>query len=266
MKLILSISLFLLFFSCSYVDIGGLFYSSDVNDRFNERESLKDFKAPDVSDDDFSFIVITDTHYYQNQSGYLKQIEENREKWDIDFVIITGDVVQNGLKESYDLYLEDLKNITIPVYTVIGNHDIYNNGYDIYKKVIGRTVYDFMIGKNQFIFLDTANGTLGNVQKKYLEDTLERSDAVNKIVFSHYSLTDKELQSPTALTYPEECYYLFDLFEKYVVDYFISGHLHFYDKKEIKGVKYIIVENRNGNSNYYLKVTIKNNVINHTVF
>ncbi|HPO49615.1 MAG TPA: metallophosphoesterase family protein, partial [Spirochaetota bacterium] len=108
--------------------------------------------------------------------------------------------------------------------------------------------------------------TLGGKQKSYLIDKLKKSKDKNKIIFSHYSLFDREVESPTAMTYPEERYELFDIFEKYQVTYFVSGHLHFYDYKEIKGTKYIILNNFEKKTNSYLKFYVKNGKISHIVF
>ena len=96
MRLIFSFSLLFLFLGCNYVDIGGLFYSSDVNTRFNEKDTLKNFTAPTVNPDDFSFLVITDTHYYKEQTNYLKEIDLKKIEWNISFLVINGDLVQNG--------------------------------------------------------------------------------------------------------------------------------------------------------------------------
>ena len=140
MRLILIISIFLFVLSCDYVDIGGLFYSSSVEDRFNERDSYKNFFPPLVDETNYSFVVISDTHYYKEKFDYIKYIESKRVEWGVSFIVITGDIGQNGSRESLNLFLEDAKNSTIPIYPVIGNHDIYFGGYDTYKEMIGRTV------------------------------------------------------------------------------------------------------------------------------
>ncbi|HOV15757.1 MAG TPA: metallophosphoesterase, partial [Spirochaetota bacterium] len=140
MKLILIISIVILLFSCDYVDISGLFNSSKIEERFNEKDTLKNFLSPSVNPDDYSFLVIADPHYYKTQPNFIKYIDAKKSDWNISFIVINGDLVQNGSKESYDLYLDDTKNSALPIYPVIGNHDIYFNGYEIYKKLIGRTV------------------------------------------------------------------------------------------------------------------------------
>ncbi|OHD14762.1 MAG: hypothetical protein A2086_07045 [Spirochaetes bacterium GWD1_27_9] len=267
MKLRFFSLILLVFVSCDFIDFGGMFVSSQIDDRFREKDSLKNFNPPQITDtNNFSFLVISDTHYYKTQLNYIKDIENNKNNWNISFIVINGDIVQNGLKEAFNLVKEDIAQTTLPIYPVIGNHDVYFNGFDTYKEVFGRTIYDFKIGETHLIFLDTANGTLGEGQKNYLIDTLKNSTAKNKIVFTHYSFIDKEVESATSVSNLEESYFIFDLFEKYKVNYCITGHLHFSDYKEIRGTKYIIVNNRGGDSNYYLKISVKNGILEHIVF
>ena len=242
---------------CSFVDIGGLFYSSDVDSRFRKKNSLPGFTAPPLANgDNFKFIVISDTHYYKKQPGYLKKLEALRLALGFEFVVITGDIVQNGKESAYNLVKNDIGNLLVPVYPVIGNHDIYNNGFNIYKKVFGRSIYDFSLSDTYFIFLDTANGTLGPLQKNWLESSLKSSRQDNIFVFSHYSPTDKEFQSATAMPYPEESYYLYDLFDRYNVDYFFCGHLHHYERLNIRGVEYININAAHADNNSALLVSV----------
>ncbi len=250
--------------SCEYVEFLGIVSSrsQNVRERFIDKDNLPVILPPYVADtSNFSFLVIAYLHYYDVDEKYFKDISADDRFDEISFIVVCGDVAQSGLKHQYDYLLEDLKNVNVPVYYVIGNHDLYNNGYAEWRSILGRTVYDFKIGDNHFIFTDTANGTIGSDQKNWIIDTLSASNSINKFVFSHYSPTDKEFQSPTALSYPEDAYFLYDVLEKYGVKYYMCGHLHFYDEKEIRGVKYIIVNTAQNSANKYLKISIINNTI-----
>jgi 3',5'-cyclic AMP phosphodiesterase CpdA len=269
--IIKSIILILTFFflnSCDWFDLTGVVSSSDVENRFNERDELKNYYPPNIPDtNNFSFIVISDPHYQSTQPGYIKEIDDNKTAWNTSFIVVDGDITQNGLQEAYNLADNDFTSTTLPIYPVIGNHDLYNDGFEIYKKLFGRTFYDIKIGNIlHFIVLDTANGTIGQTQKTWLESTLKGTECKYKIVFSHYSPTDKEWETGTSTSYPEDAYYLFDTLEKYGVDYCICGHLHYYDYKEIRGVKYIIVSNTASANNAHLKMTITNGELSESIF
>lgn len=255
--------------SCAYVDVFGIISSrsQNVRERFIDKDNLPVILQPNVADkSNFSFLVISDLHYYDGDEKYFEDISADNKYNDVSFIVVCGDVAQSGLKHQYDYLTEDLKNVNVPVYYVIGNHDLYNNGYEEWRNILGRTVYEFKIGDNHFIFTDTANGTIGAEQRSWIIGALSASNSVNKFVFSHYSPTDKEFQSPTALSYPEDAYFLYDVLEKYGVKYYICGHLHFYDEKEIRGVKYIIVNTAQSRSDRYLKITIKNNIISKYIY
>ncbi len=263
--------LFLFFINCSNEPdlsgyLPGLVNSSNVEDRFSERGSLNGFTAPAIADtNNFSFVVMTDTHYDRSQLGYFKYIEDHKAEWGISFIVVTGDLVQNGDKFSYQLLKDDIAKITLPVYPAIGNHDIYNNGFDYYKKYFGRTVYRIIIGQTELIFLDTANGTLGEGQKAWLESRLENSSCKNKMIFTHYSPIDMEFESPTSMSYPEEAYYIFDLCDRHNVDYYICGHLHAYHNEEIRGTNYIVLSNRAKGTDSLLKVSVENGELKYKI-
>lgn len=251
-----------------YVDFSGFFSSkSDVDSRFDDKDNLNEVNPPEIFDvNNFSFLVITDTHYYQNNPEYLKNISNDIKFKDISFLIICGDIVQSGLKKQYSYLREDMTNLSIPIYFVIGNHDLYNDGYIVYREEIGRTIYDFKIGDNHFIFIDTANGTLGKKQKKWLEDTLKKSDSKNKFIFSHYSPFDNEIQTPTAMSYSNDIYYLINLLENNSVSFHISGHLHFFDRRVVRGVKYIILNDQADIKDKYLKISVVEDTVIENIY
>lgn len=259
--------IFLIINSCNYVDVSGLFVSSFVDDRFREKDNLDDFKAPPViEENNFSFLFITDLHYYTNDPDYFTYIEKNRVNWNISFIVVGGDIAQNGLTNAFDFAINDFKRTSLPIYPVLGNHDLYNGGFKNFKKYFGRSIYDFNIGNTLFIVLDTANGTLGYYQKQYLSDKLKNTDKKNKILLTHYSLIDKENESATAYSNTEEVYYIKDLCRKYGVNYVISGHLHNNIFHDIDGTKYISVGSIKENTPHFLKVTISGEIVKHELF
>ena len=254
---------------CDYVNLWGFLSSSPVDDRFKQKDSLKNYNPPVITDqNNFSFLVISDTHYYNSQPYYIKSIDANKTTWDLSFVIIAGDIVQAGMQDQFDLAAADFATTTLPVYPVIGNHDLFNNGFEIYRNVFGRTVYDMKIGNMlHMIFIDTANGTVGELQMNWLENILKGSDAKYRIVFSHYNLTDsEEWQTFTTYSYPDEVYYLFNLFDTYNVDYCVAGHLHEYDLKDIRGTKYFILNNYADNDKNHLLISVKNGNLEYSFF
>ncbi|HOJ63036.1 MAG TPA: metallophosphoesterase [Spirochaetota bacterium] len=259
--------LVIFFLSCDYFDPSGFFCTVSIDERFKENQKLPPINPPSlINDKEFSFLLITDTHYYKEQLNYIKDIEAKKDEFKIDFIIINGDIVQSGLKSQYELAKEDFKNSSIPIYTTIGNHDIYNNGYIFYKEYFGKSIYDFKIDTLHLIFLDTANGTLGSLQLKYLEDILKNSNSKNKIVFTHYNLIEEEFGSFTSYSYSDEVYKIFSLFEKYNVNFCISGHIHSFYLTEIRGTTYISLTNMASSSNNHIIFRYKNGLLKYEIF
>ncbi len=250
------------FISCDYFDPSGLFYTTPVDTRFNDSINSTALQPPAVDNSsDYSFAVVGDTHYYESNPRYLNKIAANRSYLGISFIIVLGDLTQAGTKDQYDYFYNDYSTCPIPVYVIPGNHDLYNNGYEHYKKLFGPTVYHFKIGDTLFVFLDTANGTLGDKQILWLETLLQANSHKTKLIFTHYSFFDREMQSPTSYGIPEEAYRIFDLFDRQNVDSVYSGHLHFTEQRTIRGVNYNIVRSLADDSSNNLVVTIRNNTV-----
>lgn len=253
-----------LMLSCS-VDIMGIFISSYVNDRFQDSVGLQQPQPPAIADpSDFSFLIITDPHYVDTSLPFVDSLIAAG-YYNADFIVLAGDIVQDGRKEAYSAAVSDLSRISIPLYTIIGNHDIYFGGYEKYREYFGPTVYSFLIEDNLFIFLDSANGTLGTDQRQWLEDQLKRTDYSKSFLFSHYGILSSGFQKFVEWSLVEEKYELIDLFDQYNVNYFFSGHLHFTESLTVRQVNYRTIANiMNPDDPTALLVRIQNNMITDT--
>jgi predicted phosphodiesterase len=178
-------------------------------------------------------------------------------------VIINGDIVQNGLTEQYQMVSSDRANLNAPLYPVLGNHDLYNNGIIYFNSFFGRSIYQLNFAASRLIFLDSASGSLGSKQKAWLGEILKNNTKQNLFIFTHYSLQDDETQSFTSFPYEEEKYYLMELCRQYQVDYFISGHLHFFSENTINNVHYINCNNAFDDNESAILFTVANQNISY---
>jgi predicted phosphodiesterase len=260
---ILSVFLAISIFSCNIFDLGGLFVSSYVNDRFVDSTGYFPVAPPAVDDtSDYAFMVIADPHYYTWQPGYLAHIEEKKSEWDVEFIVILGDIVQAGQPHQFKYFTDDLVATTLPVYVIPGNHDLYNNGYNQWKDIAGPTVFAFSIGDDRLLFLDTANGTLGSRQTNWLEEELKENQHQKTMLFTHYGFFDETLQSATVWSSSEEKYRLIDLFSRMNVDVVLSGHLHFFRDMSVRGVRYIHCDNMDeSTADNYLRMRVTSGTI-----
>ena len=163
---------------------------------------------------------------------------------DPDFLVITGDMTCNmrdvGMDE-INAFKTSMAKLTVPVHYVAGNHDIITTNADrlkIYTDIYGRDYYKFIHNNSLFVIMNT-NRLLPNdgdnpfekEQRYWLESNL----SVNKnklynhaFVFTHipfYWHTVDEANSYDNVPNPVRINYL-DMFDKYNVDYVVSGHLH----------------------------------------
>ncbi len=168
--------------------------------------------------------------------------------------------------------IEDLVSdrFNFPFYPVVGNHDITHNGWALYTSIFHSSFYEFTvkIGNtdiyDHFIFLDTANGTLGEKQISLIEKGILNSDKPirNTFVFSHTNLF-RPSSNQFASTFPrEEMYYLFNKFEQWNTTIMFCGHVHKWDDRTFGHVHYLTLESMSENNNpnpgdYLVRVTCK---------
>lgn len=208
------LTLFLLILSScgEYGAYSFLFKEDDVERRFSE---FKDVSSPSLSEtvlpSKYSGIIVTDVHFggsetfkeekfFERLSSHYDTAEDGMKP---RFLVCLGDTANSGAsselkdfnsfafkvktmaKEKLNLSSED----DFPVYTILGNHDLYNNGWDNWKKLVYpyTSSFYFDVGKFRFYGLDTASGSVGNDQLKAWEKHI-KSNSMPKIVLSHYPI------------------------------------------------------------------------------
>lgn len=212
--LIIVISFFIS--SCNFGIPAFLWNSDDAEQRSTKITSLTEQSDTPYADavsgeQSYSFVVITDVHFGADEtrhdqeflSWFAQQLHNTDVSFRPRFVVCLGDTADGGKNSELDDYNNTLvANIVslgnsawspnsvgqpFKVYTILGNHDLYNDGGDAWaEKIYPHTsYYRFSAGGFSWYFLDTANGTLGSKQLSDFEDKA-KNDSLPKIVFSHY--------------------------------------------------------------------------------
>ena len=245
-----------LFSSCDTVDVKGLFAPTGdvVNRRFEKSMSLNGGKAVATIDaeESYLFYVCTDPHI-DNTSINLREFSTRmRNDGEALFGIVLGDCAnRRDILPNYVAAIEyvDLVHFSNkPIFSVIGNHDLYFDGWDSFSKLLGASVYWFDVvhgkGKDLFIALDSASGTLGRKQMKWLREFLaeEREKYRHCIVLTHTNLfyTDNSQVGSGNLAL-EETALLTDLFIQHNVTLCLQGHDHYREDLVLDGVRYTII-------------------------
>jgi Icc protein len=173
----------------------------------------------------FSFVHFTDVHIQPElradvgSRACMARINSLRP----DFAICGGDVVYDvnavgypRAKQLFDLYRETVKPLAMPVYSVIGNHDVYgissNGGASQSDPYYGKRMFEDRIGARyssfdykgwHFVLLDSIGskpgrefiGLVDQEQLAWLRTDLERmKPGSSLVVISHIPLVSSVLQ------------------------------------------------------------------------
>lgn len=228
----------------SYID----YLTSDdvdrVNDRFNESMSghAKPLMFPTATSEQFTFLWASDIHVTRDLPHHVDKLGFYAQQENAVFILHSGDCVDRGEEDEYQKWVRLFdKHSPVPVFTAIGNHDLYNRGWDRFKDYLGPSVFRFDYGQCDFTFLDLAAGTTGPDQMEWIKDILKKHrDKSCRFVFGHYPIYEGSFQTPSSMGYTQERVALMAMFDDYNVDYYLAGHKHCWAHEEVRGVDYII--------------------------
>ncbi|MDR1072788.1 MAG: metallophosphoesterase [Treponema sp.] len=189
------------------------------------------------------------------------------------FCLVLGDSAEAGTADEYKQFkafsdkLEDENTYNIPVYSIVGNHDLYNDGWRPYTKYCYPYIsyYHFSTENFSWYALDSGSGTLGGSQLKNLVSKL-KADKNPKIVFSHYPMYGGG-NFYFSLSDPHERAALISAFAKNNVKMVLEGHQHpgsFYDFGSFK--EYNVAAFRDRQSWHLLTVNETNATVTFKTF
>lgn len=201
--------------------------------------------------DNIKFIHISDTHILRKYAGSLLEGMADNIKndpvqrlvdllkyvsckyEDLDFIMITGDLVHEGTAQDYAYFREILtKNLDpLPVLTVLGNHDrtaAFYEGYLGKKNIEKPYYYTEYVKGYRIIALDSSadksgTGEVDPIQIAWLKNELIKPSENGSIVMLHHPLAGGNLDGIMALKNTED---LAEILEQGDVRAVFSGHTH----------------------------------------
>jgi 3',5'-cyclic AMP phosphodiesterase CpdA len=191
---------------------------------------------------DFHFAVLNDIHYRDERCGRFlerltRQLRGHPEK--IAFCLVVGDLAEDGTAEQLLPVRDHLKDLSIPVHVVIGNHD-YQTGDDrkAYVDLFpDRLNYHFEHDGWQFLGLDTTDGqrakgvTAPAETLRWLDARLPKLDRRKPtVVFTHIPLGPWVIYR---LTNADD---LLGRFKEYNLRAIFNGHFHAFTERRVGGV------------------------------
>lgn len=197
---------------------------------------------------DYSFVQVSDT-----QIG-LVSLDHDTRTWraaveqinalDVDFVIVTGDMVQVWNNQSQINAFRDIASgIAVPYYVVPGNHDVgpppqftpTPHTMAQYRRNYGPDYYAMWRGNDRLIVVNTNYWrsevpieTIAHDTWLVAELAAASLTADRILVFGHHPLYAEHADEPfdTRNLPPDKRAQILSWFQQYHVDAYITGHLH----------------------------------------
>lgn len=235
--------------SCEKIDLRGAFFSyQTVNQRFEESmqwNNKNSFKEIKTTTEEYSIFIMADSHIggIVNYQSFIKNAIQSKAL----ALVMVGDITTGRITDYETLSLNIPSKDSIVSFLMVGNHDIYFDGWKEFYARFGSSTYYFQVktpkADDLFICLDSGSGTLGEKQLKWLEKILKdkRNFYRHCIVFTHVNFFRTR---HTGSTNPvvEELQILMDLFYTYNVNFVIMGHDHIKSTEKIGNTNYITMD------------------------
>ena len=115
--------------------------------------NIERISASDNSSDTLRFAFMGDSQrFYDETRDFVKAVNKRN---DIDFVIHGGDITDFGTSKEYHWMFDILKELKVPVVTLVGNHDVIGHGKYVYQELFGDFNFSFVSHRTRFICLNT---------------------------------------------------------------------------------------------------------------
>lgn len=155
----------------------------------------------------------------------------------VDFIVINGDLVNEGYEVDYQKYVELVNNYSngIPIKTIRGNHECYyDGGYNAsntrFDDYIGEAnYYEYIRDNDVYLFLSCmkeAGDNLNSVQTNWLSQKLAEHIDKRVFLFTHYAYGEVGTVGELFDKTPMSNSVFLSLIEQYKNVIYFSGHTH----------------------------------------
>ncbi|MGC1455745.1 MAG: metallophosphoesterase, partial [Nitrospirota bacterium] len=196
---------------------------------------------PKAIRDHFLFAITADTH---DAGPIFKQMIESINHDAPSFLILAGDFVKHGRKRGYRAFLDQISALKVPVYAATGFQELTGGGEKISRKLFGPYHYSFVHQNSLFIIIDTFSLPKNDDYLAWLADEVKKGEKSQNIFLITYAapLNDKRFTEIMARSHIRTVYAVKAIGEYLPV---------------IKGVPYVLLEQRSGEPFFYRVITVK---------
>lgn len=242
--------------SCNELDLKGILMPTGpgVQTRFEQSAKMyPELNAGSVTTDDtYVFYVATDPHIGSSHKGLDIFNDALRNDGNASFGVILGDCTD--IRDNLACYLGALAysperhSCNQRIFHVLGNHDIFWNGWFDFRDNVGPSVYWFETvfegGKDLYICLDTATATLGSSQDSWFRSFLEKNRKKYRhcIILTHTNFFYTDLTQGSSGNFTiEESFSLIDFMDRNDVSLVLQGHDHYREDIIYNDVRYTLL-------------------------
>lgn len=183
----------------------------------------------------FRFTQLTDIHLSPNNPNptedLLRSIAQINATDSIDFVLVTGDIAEEGDRTTMEKVKSCLDLLKVKYYVVLGNHETKwsDSGCTAFGEIFGGERFEFehkgflFLGFNSGPLMRMAYGHVVPQDIRWMTETMERYNAGNSrpdkpvILVTHYPMTEGDV---------DNWYEVTDAVRPYNIRLFIGGHYH----------------------------------------
>ncbi|HTV23986.1 MAG TPA: metallophosphoesterase [Polyangiaceae bacterium] len=158
----------------------------------------------------------------------------NREP-DIDFLLGAGDLTEQGTHEQLQRFERELRSLSIPYYTTLGNHEL-GQSPSLFQDYFGRGSESFEYRGVRFTLLDSASATLDPIVLDWLDEWLAAGADQAHVVAMHIPPLDPIGVRNGAFANRNEAAKLLRRLAAAGVDLTLYGHIHSYYHFENAGM------------------------------
>ena len=183
----------------------------------------------------FRFAQLTDIHLSPNNPNptedLLRSIAQITATDSIDFVLVTGDIAEEGDRTTMEKVKSCLDLLKVKYYVALGNHETKwsDSGCTAFGEIFGGERFEFehkgflFLGFNSGPLMRMAYGHVVPQDIRWMTETMERYNAGNSrpdkpvILVTHYPMTEGDV---------DNWYEVTDAVRPYNIRLFIGGHYH----------------------------------------
>ena len=183
----------------------------------------------------FRFAQLTDIHLSPNNPNptedLLRSIAQINATDSIDFVLVTGDIAEEGDRTTMKKVKSCLDLLKVKYYVALGNHETKwsDSGCTAFGEIFGGERFEFehkgflFLGFNSGPLMRMAYGHVVPQDIRWMTETMDRYNAGNSrpdkpvILVTHYPMTEGDV---------DNWYEVTDAVRPYNIRLFIGGHYH----------------------------------------